>query len=370
MSFPTTLPKEIRTIEDLHNYLLIATQLEHATLPVYLTALYSINPKTNSDAYHIIRVVAIEEMLHLAQAANILIAVGGEPKLTDPGFIPKYPTPLPDGENDFKVDQQRFSPAALEAFLKIERPDTTPAGKKWVEATPERTAARAQSGGVIPACVGDSGEVAHFYSIGDFYQEISDGINRLYNDPSVGPEKLFSGKDKPQAPADAYYSGGGELIVVKDLQTVQDAIDRIIYQGEGKDGGKYTKQGELSHYYRFNQLKLGAYYKDENDKDDKPTGPELKVNCFDVVPVKTNIAIEDFDQAPELKKIVEKFEQTYADFLETLQKAFTGQPELFQQQAVPKMFQLRNEITQIINNPLPGHPGLNAAPLFKIFKKS
>src|SRR5215471_2275551 len=93
----------IKSVEDLHSYLYTAMQLEHATIPPYLTALYTIQPGSNTDAFHIIRVVAVEEMLHLTLVANILNAVGGSPDLTKPDFVPHYPAYLPDGENDFQA---------------------------------------------------------------------------------------------------------------------------------------------------------------------------------------------------------------------------------------------------------------------------
>src|SRR4051795_1861325 len=118
--------QRITTVETLHSYLYAALQLEHATIPPYLTALYSIHPNTNLDAFHVIRVVAGEEMLHLTLTANVLNAVGGSPNLTGADFVPTYPAFLPDGENDFQVDRQRFSREALDTFLKIERPDGAP----------------------------------------------------------------------------------------------------------------------------------------------------------------------------------------------------------------------------------------------------
>src|ERR1700685_2595513 len=93
----------ITTILELHQHLYVAMQLEHATIPPYLLALYTIHPDTNPDATRILRTVVVEEMLHLTLAANIFNAVGGEPNLTAPNFVPKYPAPLPDGETDFKV---------------------------------------------------------------------------------------------------------------------------------------------------------------------------------------------------------------------------------------------------------------------------
>ena len=40
----------IQTIKELQYYLKVAMQLEHATIPPYLIALYSIKPNANLDA--------------------------------------------------------------------------------------------------------------------------------------------------------------------------------------------------------------------------------------------------------------------------------------------------------------------------------
>ena len=66
-----------------------ALRLEHATIPPYLTALYSLRAGSNSPAWHILRVVAVEEMLHLTLVANVMNAVGCKPNLTDPEFVPE-----------------------------------------------------------------------------------------------------------------------------------------------------------------------------------------------------------------------------------------------------------------------------------------
>src|SRR3954452_23643124 len=106
----------IETKQELHHYLTVAMQLEHATIPPYLTALYTIKPGTNGDASMVIREVVVEEMLHLTLAANVLNAVGGQPDLTAPGFVPTYPARLPDGETDFEVSLRPFSQEALRTF--------------------------------------------------------------------------------------------------------------------------------------------------------------------------------------------------------------------------------------------------------------
>ncbi len=47
-----SLDQDHRRSTSCTRYLHAAMQLEHATIPPYLTALYSIHPGTNSDAVH------------------------------------------------------------------------------------------------------------------------------------------------------------------------------------------------------------------------------------------------------------------------------------------------------------------------------
>src|SRR5690348_3207024 len=119
----------ISTRAKLQEYLQIAIQVEHATIPPYLTALYSIkadSEKSNLGSYNIIRAVVVEEMLHLTLAANLLNAIDGSPDLIRPGFVPNYPAYLPTGETDFAVGLEKFSPDTMETFRKIERPAPLP----------------------------------------------------------------------------------------------------------------------------------------------------------------------------------------------------------------------------------------------------
>merc|ERR1719271_2010441 len=67
-----------------------AILVEHSTIPLYLSSLYSII-NTSAPASLAIRSVVIEEMFHMATAANVLNAVGGAPSIDAPDFIPQYP---------------------------------------------------------------------------------------------------------------------------------------------------------------------------------------------------------------------------------------------------------------------------------------
>ncbi len=101
-----------------------AIMLEHATIPVYLYALYSLDPARNAVIAAIVRSVVIEEMLHMNLACNILNALGGSPVIDTPGFIPTYPGPLPGGvESELKVHLRPFSHDQLADFMKIEEPE-------------------------------------------------------------------------------------------------------------------------------------------------------------------------------------------------------------------------------------------------------
>ncbi|MEU3844572.1 ferritin-like protein [Streptomyces sp. NPDC028635] len=338
--------------DDLTSYLNAAMALEHATIPTYLTAYYSIRSTTNSDAAHIIRVAAVEEMLHLTLVANVLNAIGGTPDLTRPGFVPSYPARLPDGEDDFTVDLRPFSPEAIETFCKIERPGKVPSGESRLVPT--------SNGRSSPLVASPTTEGMRFYSIGEFYEEIIEGLEKVAADDPA----LFRGDPARQVGPEFFYSGGGEIIVVTDLDSAQRALRFIAAQGEGLDSGIYDADGELAHYYRFRQLQLGRYYQ-EGDHPGAPSGPELSICWDDVYKVKVSARLADYPEGSELARVARDFNTDYANFLALLTKAFNGQPGLLQE-AVCEMFRLRDGFNRLVRSPLPGSGGLHAAPTFEI----
>ncbi len=333
-------PAEITTLEQLHDYLYRALQLEHATIPPYLTALYSLHPQSNAAAAQVLRVVAVEEMLHLTTVANLMNATGGRVDLTRPGFVPDFPTTLPDGEDDFEVSLACFSPTTLETFLKIERPAV--ASHDGHRLMPAR-----RDGEV--GLAGPSASDLKFYSIGEFYTEIERGIDHLHD--QMGPE-LFSGDPAHQVGSEYYYSGGGELHPVVDLESARRGVELIIGQGEGAENEIFDVEDELAHYYRFEQLKLGRYYQ-PGDQPHRPTGPECEVDWTAVYPTRTDLKVEHLQHAPELQEFAVGFNRRYAEFLGLLTKAFSGAPHLLVE-AVHGMFGLRNDVNVLIRNPIPG----------------
>ncbi|MGO6898006.1 ferritin-like protein, partial [Rhizobium ruizarguesonis] len=341
-------------------FLYRAMQLEHATIPPYLTALYSIKPGVNQDATQVLRVIVVEEMLHLTIAANILNAIGGTPDLVRPDFVARYPAALPDGETDFKVSIQAFGREALATFLKIERPAQRPehlVGKGLIyRKTPPDITALASD---------PRHEDLHFFSIGEFYSTIAEGIKYLEAEAHGAGTTIFTGDRSRQITSEYYYSGGGELFPVTDLKSALEAIDLIIEQGEGDGGGIYDDDDhELAHYYRFEELVKGRYYQ-KGDQPGHPSGPQLQVDWEGAYPIKENLKVAHIHEGSELRKAAIAFNTRYGEFLQLLTRAYNGQPNLLLE-AVPMMFEFRNMILELIRNPLPRHPDKNGSPTYEI----
>lgn len=358
----------IKTVDDLHYYLVQAMKIEHATLPPYIVALYSLKPGSNIEAFQILRTVLVEEMLHLTLAANVFNAVGGNMKstLTADDFIPQYPTFLPTGETDFEVGLGRFSRETIETFLKIER-------SKQVEEGQPVVVARSPGKNHLLSVRNQEPHYS-FYSIGQFYAEIISGLHALYQEMG---DALFCGDPAKQISRQYYYDGGGEIIPVTDLPSAIMALREIQEQGEGS--GKdaiYDGDREISHYYRFQQLVLGGenygqYYvidrdnPHNSDKPDYPTGNKFPVDWDAVYPLKENARLSDFPQDSEVYTAALKFQSIYSDFIANIEYAFDGHPdELIP--AVGGMFQLKYQAERLIKNPLPGMDGVNAAPIFRL----
>lgn len=200
-----------------------AVELEHATIPVYLYALYSLNPATNTEIGAIISSVVVEEMLHMTLASNVLNALGGSPQIDTPAFIPTYPGPLPGGvEADLTVNLAPFSMTQLETFLQIEQPED-------------------------PLNIKALGAPADTITIGEFYTAISKAIGVLGDGAFVDPPRNQVGPELMP-----------ESVVVVDVTTAQQAIQTIIEQGEGTSTSPEEVVGDgYAHYYRFMQIQKG-----------------------------------------------------------------------------------------------------------------
>jgi hypothetical protein len=342
------------TVDDLRRHLQAAVELELLVIPPYLCALYSLHPGTNAEAALVIRSVVVEEMLHLILAANVLNAIGGRPTVADPNWVPRYPAAIPYHEPEsFQVGLLPFGDPALDVFLAIENP-SYPVGRPRA-AAPDAAIPRAM----------ELARERGYRTVGAFYEAIQHGLCAL--DERIGAKRLFSGDRAHQIGPEHYYASGGHALVVHDLDTALVALEQIIDQGEGelrkpKASEKFDDEGNLAHYYRFNELRRRRRYR-ARDAPAKPTGHPIKIDLAAVYPMKPNLRVEQLP-TNELRGAAMACNGVYATMLGYIQMAFDGKPETLTR-AVGAMFELKNRAVDLLRIPLPGDDAMHAGPTFE-----
>ncbi|GES85548.1 hypothetical protein RCL2_001265200 [Rhizophagus clarus] len=217
--------KEIYTLDNLHKLLGLALQVELATIPPYLYAMYSIKRRTDIDVkprtnlydindmiMHKIRHVAAEEMLHASLVANLIAAIGRQPVFYSPEMIPYYPNPLPHFKHGLlmvhlaKADVENFK-----VFIDIEEP----APNDFLPSFANGISTKLSTG---------------FKSIGELYCLIEKFFEKVEGIPYDTKFQLKPGMG--YAPSTG--TGKDGLIIVNNKDEAKRAIQLIIDQGEGK----------------------------------------------------------------------------------------------------------------------------------------
>ncbi|MBP2707883.1 ferritin-like protein [Microbispora sp. RL4-1S] len=332
-------PARIDTLDSLREHLQWAVELEHATLPPYLCALYSLEPERNPEAVEVVGGVFVEEMLHLVLAANLLNAVGGRPRLDMPEMLPPHPRRLP--HSDLELALLPFGPQALEMFLTLERP--APPG-----APPE----------------GDGYE-----TIGQFYDAIEQGLRHLCEE--LGEREVFGGDPARQVSGSHFRHTAGRLFAVQDLESALKALEEIVEEGEGTARGEvwdgdqdvfHPDRDEVAHYYRFQELKLGRRYRRGDTPVSGPTGEPLSVNLTGAVrPMRPNPRLSDHAPGSAIRTAQEEFNRTYCTLLSQLEQAFNGEPQALGA-AVGTMYAVKSQAEALMA--MPDEDGATAGPTF------
>ena len=310
----------ITDIQTLYGYLQDAVTLEFATIPAYITAMYSMRDKT-CQAYQLTTGVAMEEMFHAYQAANLLVAIGGIPRFTNSiangDHVPTYPTFIPHGDTSKTpyIQLRRASKALYQdVFMAIE--------------TPAPALAPAQDENIA--------------TIGQFYKAIELGLIALEEQAQANGNTIFQNTAGYAQHLDYYIgSDGGRIIEVTDIDSAKQAIQQIMEQGEGaiepgkplvatEAWGAYNHYGnrldghygpivgtpnELSHYFKFKMIADG------------------KVPLPDTYPI---VAVPDVDnyRNPEALSLAQAFNIAYTSLLHSLEESFlagaTGRAAYFE----------------------------------------
>ena len=231
------VPKPKRDLDWLKSALETAAALEHATMPYYLAATYSLEVQ-NYTAYNLLRSVAMEEMVHMAIACNILAALGGTPKIK--GLAPAIPGfGLPGGaEPDLYVCLAPLSKKLLANFMRLEAPDFLLDPKFQHEAYP---------------------------TIAKLYDGILDAVRQ--NRPQIRAAVKQGGKSN-QVGDDIGFSTFGYVEGKDPIPDIEAAIGEVLTQGEGctsrtLHAGK-SSQNEESHYCKFAEIYYGRQFQEPN----------------------------------------------------------------------------------------------------------
>ncbi|MEU5876449.1 ferritin-like domain-containing protein [Spirillospora sp. NPDC047279] len=334
-------PGAITTLDGLREHLQWAIELEHATLPPYLCALYSLDPARHPEAAEVVAGVFVEEMIHLALAANLLNAVGGAPLLDTPRMLPPHPRPLPHGDRSLELSLLPFGPEALETFLRLER----------------------------PAPPGAPAEADGYETIGQFYDAIEHGLRHVCD--RLGEKAVFSGDPARQVHAGHFRNTAGQLIPVTDLASALTALEEIVEQGEGTARGEvwdgdrdvhHPERDEVAHYYRFQELKLGRRYRRGDTPETGPTGETIDVGFDGVRPMRRDPRLADHAPGSPIRVAQEEFNHTYCAVLHLLEQAFNGSPRLLSV-ATGTMYALKAQAQALMA--MPDEDGMTAGPTFE-----
>lgn len=332
-------PQPITDLASLQAALQKAIELEHSTIPPYLTAYYTLSGTGPGPlaARAIIHDIVVEEMLHMHLACNILNAIGGAPVINAPPFLPSYPGPLPMGiGGDFGlcVGIKRYSNATVgNTFMEIEEPETPIV----IPVKPELKA-------ILPT----------YETIGQFYTAIGAEI-------TAQGDTIFTGDPSRQVPG---------ATTVRDVDSALTAIATIITQGEGTPLSPRDPASQYAHYYRFEELFRGmrivadpaspsGYFFD-------PAQPITIDDTSDVTQMVDNPRLVDVSGDWRAAKLADECDAIYSKLLNALHIGFNGNPGWIDRNAVSVMFEFKNCIEELLQQQLTTGPsaGLYAGPRF------
>jgi hypothetical protein len=277
-------------LANLKNSLQAATEVELATLPLYLFTYYSlvrnaqlgenISPQQlfTNKAGALIMSVAVEEMLHMTLASNLYYALFGQPPAIYGKAPASFPTQLPyhapiSPTQPFEASLAKFGYDQLATFLGIEAPEganALPSDRNWTSIGQLYSYVRCL---ILCDWLTDDD-----FKVGPAAHQVQPFNYSPNNIDTVCPSKAFDPwKPAPPATKPAWvggkdgaadvatygnsadsHTGPTELVTVSDKLTAQYAIDTICDQGEGfavttghESPTDDPTKSEYSHYYKF-----------------------------------------------------------------------------------------------------------------------
>jgi len=321
MKHPSTWTKA-----DLHLHLKHALDLELWTVPLYLTALYSIKglkklkPHDYPDAAKLIYSVAVQEMLHIELVCNLSNALGWPPQFQKPTYNELKSIPfihpakeyLPEILKGYVVQPQALNENSLRLFCAIELPHP----KKEIIYDEERV----------------------YCSIAELYDALKIGIAALWDECYIGHERNTKQKNsfREYHNMDGRHHGFSQP--VNSPETALKAIEAIIEQGEGADSRKVPAdyqppeltedkdhdagwfKGHLSHYQKFRML----------------------LHHHHLLPDVYDVKQGDIDNAPQ-----QAMEKAFTDLLQEMENTFINDGDEMSDTFWKKMYAFANSLINV-----------------------
>lgn len=328
------------TYEELIPLMQKAVELEHSTIPPYLTAMFSIKQQTNDEIVNIIHSIVIEEMLHMTIAANVMNALGGSPAINNKDFVPDYPGHLPMGiGGDLKVGLEKYSVELVEkTFMEIEEPEKPIKFKSALEMT----------------------EVT-YRTIGEFYAALQTKIKELPGENLPG--------DPARQVTDAFPAN--VLFPIHTSEDAVNAINIIVQQGEGTTKSPLDEAGNLAHYYEFEELFKGKKLIPDATAPNgfSFSGDSIPFDDADVFPIFPNTKAAMLAEGSEERRQIDDFNASYSELLNGLHRTFNGEPD-YLGNTIGLMYDVKLYGEKLCATPFPGKDGFNIGPSFEFVKLS
>jgi Ferritin-like len=352
------LPVESR--EQLVYLLTQACELEQGVLCEYLFALYSLkqDPHDGLSTQQLAQVarwgrtlseVAVQEMLHLALATNLLSVVGAAPHLHRPNFPIRcqwYPP-------DVRLALVPFGEAAVRHFMYLERPD----GIDLKDAEAFAAVCECRPLTATPSTLMAAPQ--DYHTVGHLYRSIEHGFARLVD--RYGEADVFIGPPSAQASCEVF--GWPELVAVTDLASARAAIELIVEQGEGA-GGDWRE----AHFGRFSTILDELLAATRANPDYSPARPARPAYVRRPPDQPQATIISD----PLTAQVADLFDAAHQTMLQALCRCFAHSDETDEEvktlagTAVRLMAGLLRPLGSVLTSlPLgPDHPGELAGPAF------
>jgi hypothetical protein len=303
-----------------------AVTLEFATMPPYLTALWSIKDERHPIAQSL-REIIHEEMIHMSFACNMLASIGGAPQIKQ--NVPVYPGHLPGGVHpDLTVNLSGLNEQSIADFMEIEMPEHVVT----------------ISGETISSCA------ANHDTVGELYDHILQLFERL----------------KPPMSLDSQISGPLAIYTVDSLAKVNYAIQTIKTQGEGSHSNTPADTGmdDLAHFYRFWEIQKRKKIRQCEKTQEFIFAEDIEFpEVWPVANVPKN-GYQQKDVSDEAWHLIQAFDETYTQMINKLDSAWNGGGQGDIIRAHELMFKLQEYAKPLMEIPVP-NSNQHYAPCFR-----